>query len=134
MEASAISISSYSFDESVGSPPSRVIFFGDISTVISFTSLIAPETSAIAHVISFAALVVKTTIITSPTRLCGLVPYSDLDSDSPDDMASQEYITLLPATSPFLFTDSSEDSNPSEASDSSEAPPLQDLYITTVAR
>nr|GEV31290.1 retrotransposon protein, putative, unclassified [Tanacetum cinerariifolium] len=56
------------------------------------------------------------------------------DSDSPDDMASPEYITPLPATSPFLFTDSSEDSDPSEASDSFKAPPSQDPYVTTVAR
>nr|GEW85767.1 reverse transcriptase domain-containing protein [Tanacetum cinerariifolium] len=86
---------------------------------------------AIAHVISSAAPVVETTIVASPTRLCGLVPYSESDSDSPDEMASPEYITPLPATSPFLFTDSSKDFDPSEASDSSEAPPSQDPYVTT---
>nr|GEY12648.1 UBN2 domain-containing protein [Tanacetum cinerariifolium] len=53
---------------------------------------------------------------------------SDSDSDSPDEMASPEYIIPLPATSPFLFIDSS------EASDSSKAPPSQDPYVTTVAR
>nr|GEV94049.1 hypothetical protein [Tanacetum cinerariifolium] len=76
--ASAIAISSGSFDESVGSPPSRVILF-------------------------------------------------DSDSDSPDEMASPEYITPLPATSPFLYTDSF------EASDSSDGPPLQDPYAIIVA-
>ncbi|GJY38048.1 hypothetical protein Tco_0424412 [Tanacetum coccineum] len=55
--ALAIVISSYSSDESVGSPPSRVILFGNISTVIPSTSLVAPETSTIAPVISYAALV-----------------------------------------------------------------------------
>nr|GEY98483.1 hypothetical protein [Tanacetum cinerariifolium] len=45
-----------------------------------------------------------TTIVASPTGLCGLVPYSDSDSD------------------------------PSEASDSFETPPSQDPYVTTVAR
>nr|GEW34328.1 reverse transcriptase [Tanacetum cinerariifolium] len=58
-----------------------------------------------------------------------MISYSDL----PDEMASPEYITPLPATLPFLFTDSSKDSDPSEASDSSEAPPSQDPYVTTVA-
>nr|GEW78580.1 retrovirus-related Pol polyprotein LINE-1 [Tanacetum cinerariifolium] len=53
--------------------------------------------------------------------------------DSPDEMASPEYITLLPATLPFLFTDSCEDSDPSKAFGSSEAPPSQDPYVTTVA-
>nr|GEZ06953.1 hypothetical protein [Tanacetum cinerariifolium] len=134
MAASAIIISSDSSDESVGSPASRVILFGDIPNVILSTFVIAPETSAIAPVISSAAPVVETTIIASPTGLCGLVPYSNLDSDSPDEMDSPEYITPLPATLPFLFTDSSEDSDPSEASDSSEAPPSQDPYVTTVAR
>ncbi|GJY14563.1 hypothetical protein Tco_0384985 [Tanacetum coccineum] len=31
---------------------------------------------------------------------------SHFDSDSPDDMISPEYISPLPATSPFIFTDS----------------------------
>nr|GEU38228.1 reverse transcriptase domain-containing protein [Tanacetum cinerariifolium] len=133
MAASAIAISFDSFDESVGSPPSQVILFGDIPTVIPSTSVIAPETFAITPVISFVALVVETTIVASPTGLCGLVPYLNSDSDSPNEMASPEYITLLPATSPFLFTDSSEYSDPSEASNSFEAPPSQDPYVTTVA-
>nr|GFA45785.1 hypothetical protein [Tanacetum cinerariifolium] len=56
-----------------------------------------------------------------------------IDSDSPDEMASLEYITPLPATSPFLFTDSFVDSNPFDVSDSSKAPPSQDPYVTTIA-
>nr|GEY70214.1 hypothetical protein [Tanacetum cinerariifolium] len=98
MAASAIAISSDSSDESVGSPPSRVILFGDIPTIIPSTSVIAPETSAIAPVVSSDAHVVEKTIVASPTGLCGL------------------------------------DSDPSEASDSSEAPPSQDPYVITVAR
>nr|GEU62691.1 putative reverse transcriptase domain-containing protein [Tanacetum cinerariifolium] len=134
MAASAIIISSDSSYESAGSLPSRVILFGDIPTIIPSNSVISPETSAIAHVISSAALVVEMTIVASPTGLCGLVLYSDSDSDSPDEMASPEYITLLPATSSFLFIDSSENSDPSEASDSSEAPLSQDPYVTTTHR
>nr|GEU76455.1 putative reverse transcriptase domain-containing protein [Tanacetum cinerariifolium] len=107
MAASAIVVSSDSSDESVGSPPSRVILFGDIPT---------------------------TTIVASPTGLCGLVPYSDSNSNSPDEMASPEYITPLPTTLLFLFTDSPEDYDPSDASDSSEAPPSQDPNAITVAR
>ncbi|GJS26301.1 hypothetical protein Tco_0486921 [Tanacetum coccineum] len=85
MAASAIIISSDSSDESVGSPPSRVILFGDIPTVIPSTSVVAPETSTIAPVISSAAPVVETTLVASPTGLCGLVPYTGSDSDSPDE-------------------------------------------------
>ncbi|GJR25988.1 hypothetical protein Tco_1102220 [Tanacetum coccineum] len=128
MAAPVIAISSDIFDESVGSPPSRVILFGDILTVIPSTSVVAPETSTTAPVISSAAPVVETTIVTSPTGLYGLVPYSDSDSDSPDEMDSPEYITPLPVISPFLCTDSS------EASDSTDGPPSQDPYVATVSR
>ncbi|GKD26521.1 hypothetical protein Tco_1232735 [Tanacetum coccineum] len=86
MAASAIAISSDSSDENVGSPPSQVILFGDIPTVIPSTFVVAPETSTIALVISSVAPVVETTLVTSPTRLCGLIPYSNSDSDSPDEM------------------------------------------------
>nr|GFA70837.1 hypothetical protein [Tanacetum cinerariifolium] len=128
MAASAIIVSSDSSNESVGSPPSRVILFGDIPTVIPSTYVISPETSAIAPVISSATLMVETTIVASPTGLCGLVPYSDSDSDLPDKMDSTEYITPLPATSPFVYTDSS------EAFDSFDGPPSQDPYTITIAR
>ncbi|GJT34568.1 hypothetical protein Tco_0924987 [Tanacetum coccineum] len=128
MAASAIIISSDSSDESVGSPPSRVILFGDIPTVIPSTSVVAPETSTIAPVISSAAPMVETTLVASPTGLCGLVPYTGSDSDSPDEMSSPEHISPLPAISPFICTDSS------EAPDSSDGPPLQDPYVTTIAR
>nr|GEV12719.1 hypothetical protein [Tanacetum cinerariifolium] len=136
MVASAIAISSDSSNESAGSPLSRVILFGYIPTVIPSSSVITLETSAIAFINSSATPVVETTIIASPIRLCGFVWLSsllDLDSDSPDEMASLEYITLLPATSSFLFTNSFEDSDPSEASNSSEAPPSHDPYVTTIA-
>ncbi|GKA02143.1 putative reverse transcriptase domain-containing protein, partial [Tanacetum coccineum] len=96
MAASAIVISSDSSDKSIGSPPSRVILFGDIPTVIPSTSVVTPETSTIDPVISSAAHVVETTLIASPTGLCGLVPYSGSDSDLPDEISSPEHISLLP--------------------------------------
>ncbi|GJS07202.1 reverse transcriptase domain-containing protein [Tanacetum coccineum] len=123
MAASAIIISSDSSDESVGSPPSRVILFGDIPTIIPSTSVVAPETSTIAPVISSATPMVETTLGASPIGLCGLVPYTGSDSDSPDEMTSPEHISPLPAISPFICTDSS------EAPDSSDGPPLQDPYV-----
>nr|GEW25033.1 retrovirus-related Pol polyprotein from transposon TNT 1-94 [Tanacetum cinerariifolium] len=84
MAASTIIVYFDSFDESVRPPPSRVILFGDISAVIPSISMVALETSTSTLIISSAAPVVGTTLVTSPTRLCGLVPYSDSDSDSPD--------------------------------------------------
>ncbi|GKB50648.1 hypothetical protein Tco_0901401 [Tanacetum coccineum] len=102
MAASAIAISFDSSDES-WRHASWVILFGDILTVIPSTSVVAPETSTIAPVISSAALVVETTLVASPTGLCGLVPYSGSDSDSPDEMSSPEHISLLPLCSTILI-------------------------------
>nr|GEX19460.1 putative reverse transcriptase domain-containing protein [Tanacetum cinerariifolium] len=93
MAASAIIVSFDSSDKSVRSPPSRVILFGDIPTVIPFTSVISLETSAIAHVISSATLVVKTTLVASLTGM---------------------------STSPFLYTNSSEASDSSDGSPSQD--------------
>nr|GFD11754.1 hypothetical protein [Tanacetum cinerariifolium] len=88
METSAIIVSFDSSDESVRSSPARLILFGDIPTVIPSTFVIAPETSAIAPVILSATHVVETTLVASPTGLCGLVPYSNSNFDSPDEMDS----------------------------------------------
>ncbi|GKB76510.1 hypothetical protein Tco_0943405, partial [Tanacetum coccineum] len=109
-------------------PPSRVILFGDILTVIPSTSVVAPETYTIGPVISPAAPMVETTLVASPTGLCGLVPYSGYDSNSLDEMSSPEHNSPLPAISPFLCTDSS------KAPDSSNGPPSQDPYVATIAR
>ncbi|GKG19026.1 hypothetical protein Tco_0376125, partial [Tanacetum coccineum] len=46
----------------------------------------------------------------------------------PDEMSSPEHISPLSAISPFICTDSS------EVPDSSDGPPLQDPYVTTIAR
>ncbi|GJT58430.1 putative reverse transcriptase domain-containing protein [Tanacetum coccineum] len=106
-----------------------VILFVNIPTVISFyLPVVALETSTIAPVISSAAPVVETTLVASPTGLCGLVPYSGFYSDSPDEMSSPEHISPLPAISPFLCTDSF------EAPDSFDGPLSQDPYVATVAR
>nr|GEW08921.1 hypothetical protein [Tanacetum cinerariifolium] len=84
MVASTIAISSDSSDESLGSPPFRVILFGHIPTVIPSISMVAPETSTSTLVISSAAPVIEMTIVALPTGL---------------------------STSPFLYTDSPEASD-----------------------
>ncbi|GJY10420.1 hypothetical protein Tco_0378605 [Tanacetum coccineum] len=91
----------------VWAPPSRVILFGDIHTVIPSTSVVDPKTSTIAPVISSAAPVVETTLVTLPTGLCGLVPYSYSDSDSPDEIkvasrpSSSSDFPIAPVTAPL---------------------------------
>ncbi|GJZ61187.1 hypothetical protein Tco_0617324 [Tanacetum coccineum] len=79
-------------------------------------------------VISPVAPVVEMTIVAPPIGLRDLIPYLDSDSDSPIDMASLEYISPLPTTSPFLCIDSL------ETSDSSDGPPSQDPYVVVIAR
>ncbi|GJZ14489.1 hypothetical protein Tco_0550166 [Tanacetum coccineum] len=105
---------------------SAIAISSDSSNKSGITALL--ETSTIAPVISSTALVVEMTLVASPTGLCGLVPYSDSDSDSPDEMSSPDHISPLPAISPFLCTDSS------KAPDSSDGPPSQDSYVMVVAR
>nr|GEV50160.1 putative reverse transcriptase domain-containing protein [Tanacetum cinerariifolium] len=56
-------------------------------------------TSTTPPIISSAAPVVETTLVASPTRLCGLVPYSDSYSDSPNEMDSPKHITTSKVTS-----------------------------------
>nr|GEV51900.1 hypothetical protein [Tanacetum cinerariifolium] len=73
----------------------------DIPIIIPSTSVIAPQTFAIALVISSATLMVEMTLVASPTGLCGLVPYLNFDSDLPDEMDSPKVTTRL--SSPFDF-------------------------------
>ncbi|GJY14241.1 hypothetical protein Tco_0383550 [Tanacetum coccineum] len=101
---------------------------GCVRLVIRAIRFIEKETSTIAPVISSSTPVVETTLVASPTGLCGLVPYSGSDSDSLEEMSSPEHISPLLAISPFLCTDSS------EALDSSNGPPSHDPYIATIAR
>ncbi|GJX30391.1 hypothetical protein Tco_0238470 [Tanacetum coccineum] len=54
------------------------------------------QTSTIAPVISSAAHVVETTLVASPTGLCGLVPYTGSDSDSPDETTIADPKVLQP--------------------------------------
>ncbi|GJZ77772.1 putative reverse transcriptase domain-containing protein [Tanacetum coccineum] len=110
-----------------GVNPLRIKIMAASAIAISFHSS-DESTSTIALVISFAAPMVETTLVASPTRLCGLGPYSSSDSDSPDKMSSPEHISSLPSISPFLCT------NSSEAPEPSDGPPSQDPYVATVAR
>nr|GEW74358.1 hypothetical protein [Tanacetum cinerariifolium] len=74
MAASAIIVSFDSSDESVGSPPSRGILFGDIPTVIPSISVIAPETFAIASVISAATLWLRRILVMTVKKRVGPFP------------------------------------------------------------
>ncbi|GKA87387.1 hypothetical protein Tco_0809151 [Tanacetum coccineum] len=63
------------------------------------------KTSTTAPVISSATPVVETTLVASPTGLCGLIPYSDSNSDSPDEMvsahpSSSSEFSIAPVTAP----------------------------------
>ncbi|GKF65158.1 hypothetical protein Tco_0191675, partial [Tanacetum coccineum] len=84
MAASAITISSDSSDESLGSPPSWVILFGDIPNVIPSTYVVALKTSTIAPVISSTAPMVEMTLVTSPTGFHFTILMHRFFSEAPD--------------------------------------------------
>ncbi|GJY94500.1 hypothetical protein Tco_0510861 [Tanacetum coccineum] len=94
------------------------ISFCGIPTVILYSGC-APETSTIALLFFILPLLMveMTSFGRSHHGLCGLVPYSGSDSDSPDEMSSPKHISPLLAISPFLCTDSF------KAPDSSDGPP-----------
>ncbi|GJX11553.1 hypothetical protein Tco_0201412 [Tanacetum coccineum] len=102
--------------------PLGLFFLVTSPTVMLSTQLVA-QRLLYASVISSAAPVVETTLVASPTGLCGLVPYTGSDSDTPDEVSSPEHISPLPAISPFICTDSS------EVPDSSDGPPSQRTYV-----
>ncbi|GJS78112.1 putative reverse transcriptase domain-containing protein [Tanacetum coccineum] len=115
MAISVISVLSDSSEESVGTPPGRVLWFGRIPTTIPGTTpTVTPYTT---HV--------NTTLTpTSPDYS----PASDTESDLSEDPLSN-HIVPLPAISPFLSsTDDSSDS------DTHESPLSQDPYETAVAQ
>ncbi|GKB12938.1 hypothetical protein Tco_0846861 [Tanacetum coccineum] len=84
MADSASLFSSDSSDESVGSPPSSRIL------LLLLLSFLCP-------------LLGSTTLVASPTGLCGLDPYSGSDSDSPDEVSSLEHISPLPIAISFTI-------------------------------
>ncbi|GJU86571.1 hypothetical protein Tco_1294117 [Tanacetum coccineum] len=125
MAAPVILISSYSSEESVGSSTSRVIWFGTIPTNIPGAKTpiippVAPEAEA--------------AIVASPVGVLDLIVYSSTDSNLSDDLPSPEHASTLPATSPFLYSDSSEASSDSSNSVSSDRPLSPDSHETTIAR
>ncbi|GKD26054.1 hypothetical protein Tco_1232268, partial [Tanacetum coccineum] len=85
-------------DESVGSPPSRVILFGDILTVLPSASVVALETSTIAPIISSVAPVVETTLVVSPTGL-SISPFLCTDSSEAPDSSNGP-----PSQDPYVAT------------------------------
>nr|GEV59202.1 putative reverse transcriptase domain-containing protein [Tanacetum cinerariifolium] len=162
MAASAIIVSSDSSNESVGSPTSRVILFGDIPTVIPSISVIAPETSAIAPDISSATLVVEMTHVASPTGLSILIrpgeaiplgrPYRTCPNEPRKVMTMRKRVGPLPAhriawrhvlprfsdhrpSSSSSPTDSSPvHSSESSSGDSSERPSHSSLHFVAPSR
>ncbi|GJS35253.1 reverse transcriptase domain-containing protein [Tanacetum coccineum] len=112
MAISVISVSSDSFEESVGTSTGRVILFGTIPTIIPDTthSVIPPTT----HIDTTLIPIVSPTIPPSPDYTPASPDYSpasDTEFDPSEDPSS-DHIPPLPATSPFLSsTDDSSDTS-----------------------
>nr|GEZ98886.1 hypothetical protein [Tanacetum cinerariifolium] len=109
MAISVILVSSYSSEDSVGTPAGRVIFFGTIPTTISDTTpvITPPTTQTDTTVIPTETLIIKRTIPPSPDYTPGSLDYSpasDTESDPSEDPSSG-HIPPLPTVSPFLSSD-----------------------------
>ncbi|GKG44035.1 hypothetical protein Tco_0483128, partial [Tanacetum coccineum] len=101
MAAPIISISSDSFEESVGSHAQRVILFGTIPAIIPVIPKvpIAPYNPIVAPEVGVVSVI-------SPTEVLDLVDYSSsFNSDPSED--SLRVASGLPLVSPFLCTDDS---------------------------
>ncbi|GJS90008.1 reverse transcriptase domain-containing protein [Tanacetum coccineum] len=110
MAISVISVSSDSFEESVGTSTGRVILFGTIPTTIPDTTpFVIPPTT---HINTTLIPIVSPTIPPSPDYTPASPDYSpasDTEFDPSEDPSSDN-IPPLPATSPFLSsTDDSSD-------------------------
>ncbi|GJT65790.1 hypothetical protein Tco_1017270 [Tanacetum coccineum] len=108
MAAPIISISSDSFEESVGSHAPRVILFSTIPTIIP----VIPKVP-IAPVDPIVASGVGVVSVISPTRMLDLVDYSS-SSDSDPSEDSLRVALGLPLVSPFLCTNDSKADNESK--------------------
>nr|GEZ76748.1 hypothetical protein [Tanacetum cinerariifolium] len=115
MGTSVISISSDSFEDSMGTPVGRVILFGTIPTTIPDTTpLIAPPTTD--------APIITPTIPPSPDYTLASPDYSpasEAESDPFEDPSSG-HIPPLPAISPFLSLD--DDTTDSDTPDTPPSP------------
>ncbi|GJT01202.1 hypothetical protein Tco_0822371 [Tanacetum coccineum] len=124
MPLSVISISSDSFEESVGSSTSRVILFGMILSVIPFdVSTIITDVPEVA-----------TAVVALLAGVLDLDTHSTSETDSFEDPSSLVHALVAPVTSPFLFTDSCEPSRDFSNSDSFERPISPELHEVAVAR
>nr|GEZ47885.1 hypothetical protein [Tanacetum cinerariifolium] len=100
MAISVISISSDSFEDSMGTPAGRVILFGTIPTTIPDTTpVIAPSTTE--------TPITAPTIPPSPDYTPASLDYSPTSEteSNPSEDPSSGHIPPLPADSPFLSSD-----------------------------
>ncbi|GKD74610.1 hypothetical protein Tco_1332892 [Tanacetum coccineum] len=105
MAAPIISISSDSFEESVGSHAPRVILFGVIPAIIPEVPIVPADPIVTPEV--------GTVSVVSPAEVLDLVDYSSSsDSDPSDD--SLPPVQDLPLVLPFLCSDDSKADSESE--------------------
>ncbi|GJT95641.1 hypothetical protein Tco_1091159 [Tanacetum coccineum] len=116
MAISVISVSSYSSEESVGTPAGRVILFGTIPiTIPDTTPTVTPpatyiDTTLIPDEIPTVSPIIPSSLDYTPASP-DYSPASDTEFDPSEDPSSDN-IPPLPTTSPFLLsTDNSSDTS-----------------------
>ncbi|GKF53763.1 hypothetical protein Tco_0160673 [Tanacetum coccineum] len=127
MAAPIISISSNSFEESVGSHAPRVILFGVIPAIIPEVPIVPADL--------IVAPEVGTVSVISPTRVLDLVDYSS-SSDSDPSEDSLHPVPNFPLVSPFLCSDDSEVDGESKPAEQTPIPiqPGEDIPIGRLYR
>ncbi|GJR95813.1 hypothetical protein Tco_0267987 [Tanacetum coccineum] len=122
MAAPIISISSDSFEESVGPHASRVILFGAIPAIIPVISevLIVPADPIVTPEVG-------TVPVVSPTRVLELVDYSSSSNYDPSK-DSLPPASDLPLVSPFLCSDDSEADGESEPAEQRPVSSFHDTH------
>nr|GEX10745.1 hypothetical protein [Tanacetum cinerariifolium] len=124
MAISVISVSSDSFEDSMGTPAGRVILFSSIPTIIPDTTpvITLPTTQTDTTVIPTETPIIEPTIPPSPDYTPAspnYSPASKTESDPSEDPSS-DLIPPLPATSPFLS--SADDTTDSDTPDTPPSP------------
>ncbi|GJX28381.1 hypothetical protein Tco_0236460 [Tanacetum coccineum] len=144
MVAPVVCISTDSFEESVGSS-SPIIILSDTIMPVAIPpvvpAIIPPiiydditALSAEVSIIPSIALEAKATVVILPACVLDLVIYSSSESDPSEDPSLLKHAPILPFTSPFLSSGSSEPSRDSSSIDSSKRPSLPNSHEVVIAR
>ncbi|GKB25804.1 hypothetical protein Tco_0865205 [Tanacetum coccineum] len=133
----AISVSSNSSEESIGTPAGRVILFGTIPTTIPDTTpTMTPPTTHVDTTLTPTKIPIISPIVPSSPDYTPASPnYSPASATKfdPSEDPSSDHIPPLPATSPFLSStdDSSDNDTPNTPPSPTHGTPFTEITLST---